>query len=355
MATAVVVEVTLYLTLSVITGLAAALLFNPSLAAEPEQADGFTIANYSETLIHAESNAYNELTQEEQKRILLNLLAGEFSNLRNIFEHGPSGGYPPVLIRQKQVNEAGLWVQQSTIAAPDRVYRQQYYHFVIPRRANYIRQDVYLLPNDFAGDFSNIEALPEELQAVVGCAIHWYPRSDSWVGERSGEFCAFRDENNEVVAVNSTIQLDTERYQITETAVSSNGEPLLGDIEGLPLVLQRIRFFHAELSYLPAGADGNDDNQWMAANPQRLMHDHEQRVALMSANEGLFLGHDIQLLTDSNDPQQLTLRVYRQTEDEPLFVVALEYHGSGEWRATHERLRVQLRAVDSVTELLPQR
>lgn len=298
-----------------------------------------------------------EHTLAEQKRILIEWLNGEFSNLKHIFEHGPVGGYPPILMRQSTIHlgaEEALWVQQSSLVTPIDSYREHLYRFRINERNHTIIQDIYLLPQDFDGEwFSDEIGISPQLEQLEGCSITWRAEGNTMHGNRDGRFCAFKDELNRVVSISSQLNLNPYQLEVVDTAVADDGEPLLGDVDGNALVLDRIRFFHAEITFLPAGADARSDNEWVEAIPQRPMHDHDQRVALLNAEDQLFLGHDIQLIGNAKKADELVLRIYRQTEDEPVFSASMEYLGAGQWRATSERLRVELRLAESVIDVLP--
>ncbi|EGN76282.1 CpeT/CpcT family (DUF1001) [Idiomarina sp. A28L] len=306
----------------------------------------------------AKNTSVVQLSTEEQKDKLVNWLTAEFSNLRYVFQFGPIGGYPPVLMRQEQVelfdNETALVVAQSWLAAPNQVYRKHLYRFRIPRRSNEIVQDIYSVPLDFAGALASEDGLSQELELLIGCSIRWQATETGFEGYRDGNRCSFRNEDNQVVSWTTHLTLNPLEYSVADTAFTDDGEQLLGDIDGKALVVNRIRFFQAEIGYLPAGANADDLQQWMVAAPQRPLHDHEQRIPLLSSEDGLFLGHEVQLISDLNDSEKLQLRLYRQTEDEPMFQVEMEYMGEGKWSATGERLRIQISKVDSVTELLPQ-
>lgn len=298
-----------------------------------------------------------EHTLAEQKRILIEWLNGEFSNLKHIFEYGPVGGYPPILMRQATINlgaEKALWVQQSSLVTPTDSYREHLYRFRINERNHTIIQDIYLLADDFDGEwFSDEIGISPQLEQLEGCSITWRAEGNMMHGNRDGRFCAFKDELNRVVSISSQLNLHPYQLEVVDTAVADDGEPLLGDVDGNALVLDRIRFFHAEITFLPAGADARSDNEWVEAIPQRPMHDHDQRVALLNAEDELFLGHDIQLIGNAKYADELILRIYRQTEDEPVFSASMEYLGAGQWRATAERLRVELRLAESVIDVLP--
>lgn len=303
------------------------------------------------------TKALTEHTLEEQKRILIAWLNGEFSNLKHIFEHGPVGGYPPILMRQSTVtlsDEKALWVQQSSLVNPTDTYREHLYRFRINERNNTIVQDIYLLPKGFAGEWVFDElSIAEELELLDGCSISWRADAHSMLGSRDGNFCAFKDELDRVISISSHLTLRPQQLEVVDTAVADDGEPLLGDVDGNALVLNRIRFFHTQLAFLPAGADASSDAEWVAAIPQRPMHDHDQRVALLNAGDGLFLGHDIQVIGDSSNLDELVLRIYRQTEDEPIFSATMEFVEAGRWRATTERLRVELTLAESIIDVLP--
>lgn len=296
---------------------------------------------------------------EEQKVKLVDWLTGEFSNLRHVFEFGPTGGYPPVLLRQEPIelidNETAMLVTQSWLASPGQIYRKHLYRFRIPRRSNDILQDIYAVPADFTGAFVDENGLSPALDLVVGCSIRWQATEQGFKGYRDGNRCSFRDENDQVVSWTTHLTLNPVEYSVADTAFTDDGEQLLGDIDGKALVVNRIRFFQAEIGYLPAGADADDLQQWMVAAPQRPLHDHEQRIPLVSSEDGLFLGHELQLVSDLSNPERLHLRLYRQTEDEPIFQAEMEYMGEGKWSATSERLRIQISKADSITALLPQR
>ena len=319
------------------------------------QAKPNTVFSLDDSTIAAQT--LNEHTLIEQKRILIEWLNGEFSNLKHIFEHGPVGGYPPILMRQSIVTlgaEKALWVRQSSLVTPTDSYREHLYRFRINERNNTIIQDIYLLPRDFDGEwFSDDRGVSPQLEQLEGCSITWRADTNMMHGNRDGRFCAFKDELNRVVSISSQLKLSPHQLEVVDTAVADDGEPLLGDVDGNALVLGRIRFFHTELTFLPAGADANSDSEWVEAIPQRPMHDHDQRVALLNAEDELFLGHDIQLIGNAKNADELVLRIYRQTEDEPVFSATMEYLGAGQWRATTNRLRVELRLAESVIDVLP--
>ncbi|RUO21106.1 hypothetical protein CWE08_05795 [Aliidiomarina iranensis] len=314
-------------------------------------------ANEATTQLAQSSQSLQDLTPEAQQERLIDWLTGEFSNLRYVFEFGPVGGYPPLLLKQQRVplmdGEYGVLVEQSWLAAPERIYRRHLYRFRQPRFSDDIIQEVYVVPNNFAGSFISEDGFSAELDLMSGCSIRWQVKANEFEGYRDGNRCSFRNENNQVVSWTTHLRLNATNYNVADMAFTDDGEQVLGDIEGTGLVLNRIRFFQAEIGYLPAGAEAEDLSQWMVALPQRPLHDHEQRIPLMSGEDGLFLGHDIQLIGNLQEPETLLLRLYRQTEDEPFFAEEMEYQGDGKWRATSERLRIQLSVANSIAELLP--
>lgn len=287
--------------------------------------------------------------QDKEIARLLDWLAGDFSNMRYILEAGGSG-HPPILLRQQVVKRddanPALLVQQSWINQPEESYRYQLFTFRKLRTGDIIQSIAVLSKSDYehiqAGDvsFSDYATLPN-------CEIVWREEDGLFNGFRDPERCRFSDQYGELVHWQTRLTLNPHQYTVDDFAVTALGETILGQVDGIPVVNERIRFFTAHIEFLPAGADASSDDAWVEVNPRQTLHDHEQRIALMDVQGELFYGHDIQLLGKSNQPDYLKVRLYRQDEESPLVELTTEYH-NGEWQAQGERIRLRLRQDKNV-------
>ncbi|WP_157981331.1 CpcT/CpeT family chromophore lyase [Aliidiomarina sanyensis] len=286
--------------------------------------------------------------RESQRSLLLQYLVGEFSNLRTILETGRGAGHAPIFVRNHRLawdDEDVIWSRQSLLNTPNATYRQQVYRFVLPRRNTGIVQQIYLAPASWEPQSDDWSAL-ERLQ---GCDIVWRYTGDGFVGSREGSQCGFVDEQGRAIFLATHLQANSVRFTVEDAALSRGGELILGDLNGEPVVHERIRFFDVNIEFLPAGASSENDSAWIVAEPFRDLHDHDIRVPLVSSDERMFLGHDIQVLGNSEEPTGLTIRVYRQAEEQP--VLSLKVEGEdGRWSAEAERFRIQLRAQERFSD-----
>lgn len=288
--------------------------------------------------------AASEHPQDKEITRLLDWLAGDFSNMRYILEAGGSG-HPPILLRQQVVSRddknPALLVQQSWINQPEDSYRFQLFTFRKLRTGEIIQSIAVLSRSDYqhiqAGDvnFSDYASLPN-------CEIIWREEDGVFNGFRDPERCRFSDQYGEQVHWQTRLTVTPYQYIVDDFAVTAQGETLLGQLDGVPVVNERIRFFKADIEFLPAGADASSDDAWVAVQPRQTLHDHEQRIALMDLKGELFYGHDIQLFGKPDQPEYLQVRLYRQNEESPLAELTTEYQ-DGEWQAQGERIRLRLR------------
>ncbi|RUO22047.1 hypothetical protein CWE06_04240 [Aliidiomarina haloalkalitolerans] len=278
-------------------------------------------------------------------------MQGDFSNMRFIIEHGGSG-QPPILLKHRVVREEqgrpAIVVQQSWLSQPQQGYRFQLLRFQQNRDGS-IQQMIYpLTAQTYAGvleSSSFSEASLENLVALEGCEVRWTASETEFLGERRGEYCSFIDEYGEEVHWQTRLTLNPYQYAVDDVAVTSQGEQIIGQVDGVPVVNERIRFFTADIQFLPAGANASDDEAWISASTRQPLNDHEQRVALMDADGSQFFGHEIQVLGNVYDPEELRIRIYRSGEETPLTELHMAY-SEGNWQANSERVRLRLQVRD---------
>lgn len=283
-------------------------------------------------------------SQDEEISRLLDWLTGDFSNMRYILEAGGSG-HPPILLRQQVVKHdeesPALLVQQSWINQPEESYRYQLFTFRKLRTGDIIQSIAVLSKSDYerieAGDVSFGDFAP-----LPNCEIVWRAEDGLFNGFRDPERCRFSDQYGELVHWQTRLILTPHQYTVDDFAVTAQGETLLGQVDGVAVVNERIRFFAAHMEFLPAGADADSDDAWVEVIPRQTLHDHEQRIALMDVQGELFYGHDIQLFGKSGQPDYLKVRLYRQDEESPQVELTAVYD-DGEWQAQGERIRLRLR------------
>lgn len=278
-------------------------------------------------------------------------LEGDFSNMRFIIEQGGSG-QPPILLQHRIVREESdhpaVAVKQSWLSQPSQGYRYQLVRFDANRDGS-VRQIIYPLTAEAYGQVVDNQPLAAEfidtLTALDGCDIRWTDAKSEFHGERRGDYCSFSDEYGEVVHWQTTLTLDPYQYTVNDAAYTSSGEPIIGQVDGLPVINERIRFFTADIQFLPAGANSNQEDAWVTATTRQPLHDHEQRVALMDADGLQFFGHELQVLGDARNPEELQVRVYRYGEEQPLneFTIKLE---AGDGQAEGDRVRLRLRVTE---------
>ncbi|MCH8501391.1 MAG: CpcT/CpeT family chromophore lyase [Aliidiomarina sp.] len=288
--------------------------------------------------------AATDQSQDKEITRLLDWLAGDFSNLRYILESGGSG-HPPILLRQQLVSRddenPALLVEQSWINQPEESYRYQLFTFRKVRTGEIIQSIAVLSSSEFqdiqAGDVQFSDYAP-----LRNCEIIWREEDGLFNGFRDPERCRFSDQHGELVHWQTRLTVTPHQYIVDDFAVTAQGETILGQVDGVPVVNERIRFFVADIEFLPAGADASSDDAWVEVQPRQTLHDHEQRIALMDSKGEFFYGHDIQLFGKADQPEYLKVRLYRQNEESPLAELTTVYQ-DGEWRAQGERIRLRLR------------
>ncbi len=286
-----------------------------------------------------------QFNRVELQQRLLNALSGEFSNFYALTEHPTTvGDFPPVLQRadiitlangeQALLVEQGFLAMRAAHASTKDVgvvnsYRRQLYAFVTPRNSNQLVHVSYPLPDSIGVTQLAAPNALESLKRLPGCEVHWhYERlvdgSDSFEGYRSPERCFFIDDNNTPVHMETILHVANYGIQMTDNVLDASGEPLLETELGGTMLLNPIRFFNMTVSFLPDGADKNNADAWISIQPDGLIHDHGQRINLLTKKEQQILPYQIQLLREEDTNDRLQVRIYSLGSEMPLEQLSLE-------------------------------
>lgn len=285
--------------------------------------------------------------QLDKPALLHKYLIGDFANVRSLLEKGTSFGHPAIFLQNTRLPSNGhfvIWSRQSLLNNPSIVYRNHVYQFVSRRGGDVVIQQIYLAPAHWAPMDSDWQ----DLERLRGCDIIWRYHEAGFVGRREDQRCGFIDEHGREVFLSTELRLDAHQFSVADAGMAPDGEFVFGSDPDAPMLFERIRFFVAEFAFLPPGADSEQDTLWIAAEPYRVLHDHDLRVPLVSQSERMFLGHDIQLSASATDSELLIMRLHRHTDDQE--VLRLEVVGeNGVWEAQASWFRARLRLTDDVS------
>ncbi|TRW49312.1 hypothetical protein FM042_00085 [Aliidiomarina halalkaliphila] len=299
-----------------------------------------TILSVSAQAVTASEQSKSPLTQLKAH------LVGDFSNLRHMMTTGEGVGQPPVLMQITPADWDGepvLIARQALIESLDEPYRVHIYRFRESRRNSQLIQDIYVVPE--AAHNERDASMLRHAELLQGCSIRWQAEDDQFVGVRDGRRCAFLDEHGRQIAVSSQLLLTEEQLIVEDRAVAMGGDIIVGSPLGDVSVYERIRFFSADIAFLPSGAQASDADAWLGVAPHRPLHDHDVRIPLTASADGMFIGHDIQVLGFATDENRLQVRLYRLSDVNPHQDVTMEFDGAT-WHAETERFRIRLTPIE---------
>ncbi|WP_194757528.1 CpcT/CpeT family chromophore lyase [Aliidiomarina indica] len=297
---------------------------------------GIAIVTVSAPTVSANAQRNADIDQ------LKEYLIGDFSNLRHMMTTGEGVGQPPVLLQITPAEWDGeqvLIARQALVSAPNEPYRIQVYRIRKDQRSGQLVQDIYVASP--ALNSSEHSLLFESAERLAGCSIRWRVEAGQFVGIRDGRRCKFRDQHGREISMSSRLLVTAEQLIIEDSAMAQGEDFILGRPLGEVNVYEPIRFMSAQIMFLPSGGQANDESAWLSVDTYRPLHDHDVRIPLVASADGMFIGHDIQLLGFADDETQLQLRIYRFSDAEPLDDVTMEFDGET-WHAETERFRIQL-------------
>lgn len=306
----------------------------------------FGLLSFAMVSVSAHAATVSEETNSDLAK-LKSHLTGDFSNLRHMMTTGEGVGQPPVLMQITEAEwdgESVLIARQALIESLDEPYRVQIYRFREARRNDHLIQDIFVVPE--AAHNEHGDSLFTHAELLQGCSIHWRIEDDDFVGVRDGRRCAFLDEHGRQITVSSQLLLTEEQLIVEDRAVAMGGDIIVGSPLGDVSVYERIRFFSADVAFLPSGAQPSDADAWLAVAPHRPLHDHDVRIPLTAREDGMFIGHDIQVLGFATDENRLQVRLYRLSDVNPHQDVTMEFE-EGSWYAETERFRIRLELIDT--------
>lgn len=325
------------------------LLSFPALATEPN------------TPITEETEAELVLTREELQSRLLTALSGEFSNFYALTEHPTTVGDFSPIIQQADIvtlanGEQAILIEQrflETRAARSQVQlnnRRQLYTFVTPRKSEELVQITYPVPANITAQFlSEPEAL-QQLKRLPGCEIHWQHEQlnngeSSFEGYRNPKRCFFIDSSdNSPIHMESILHVANHEIKMTDNLLDANGEPLSEMELAGTLILNPIRFFDMTVSFLPEGANKDNDEAWINIQPEGLIHDHGQRINLRTQKEQQTIPYQIKLVREEGTTNKLQVRIYSLGSETPLEELTVELeNGVGVLNADPLRVELQVR------------
>lgn len=298
-------------------------------------------------------------SRAELQQKLINALVGEYSNFLALTEHPTTvGDFPPIIQRAEVVvlanGEEGLLVHQGLLSSrstglASTHYRRTLYLFTSTPHSDALIQVSYPLTPNFTKELLSEPGALSQLERLPGCEIHWqYEQVEdsqlSFNGYRSPSRCFFIDEHGVAIHLETILHVGNNELQMTENLLDGAGEPLSeADLVGT-LSLTPIRFFEMTVSFLPDGSNADDDEAWLSVQPEGLIHDHGQRINLLTKNEQQALPYEIKLVRGAQDENQLQVRIYSLGSETPMQDLAVELtEGVGVLNAEPLRVEIQIR------------
>lgn len=302
-------------------------------------------------------NVVHSRVELQQK--LINAFVGEYSNFFALTEHPTTvGDFPPIIQRIETVvladGQVGLLVNQGFLSSrsshlASAHYRRTLYLFTTSRNSNALVQISYPLDQHVTKESLTEVGALTQLERLPGCEIQWqYEQTvageQSFNGYRDPERCFFIDEQGLPIHLETILYVGKNELQMTENLLNEEGEPLPeADLVGT-MSLTPIRFFEMTVSFLPDGSDEGDESAWISIQPDGLIHDHGQRINLLTKNEQQALPYQIQLVRGAQDENQMQVRIYSLGAETPLQELTVDLiDGVGVLNADPLRVEIQIR------------
>lgn len=309
---------------------------------------GVETTSQATTLVSDQTNTALVMAEskEQQKQQLMGLLVGTFSNFYpSTRDPDAVANFPPVVQRgqplQLESGEQVLLMEQRFLHEST-YFRRQIYRFVVQSRRFSDEQTLLHYTYDVPVDTAISKEQPiqlSEFQRLPGCEVRWVVVDHGYEGYRDADRCYFVDEDGASVYFESQLRVELDRLQVIETLYDQRREPI--EALGGAMVSEPIRFFDMSVKFLPAGANSDNDEDWITVVGDRRVHDHGQRINLRTAKEQQLLPYQIHVVKHYKKPDQLMVRVYALGDDQPMHQWQLEEQ-DGRWYREELPLRVEL-------------
>lgn len=245
------------------------------------------------------------MSASEHRAQIADWLQGQFTNYQQSLQN-PEEAVSPLLyvvepVPQQEDEGVLLSSQQMFLFNPDQQLRTQMYE-LNTQGGEVVEQRFYHVNGD-----------PEQRdnwQPLHGCEVHWRWQGDHYTGKRDEQRCYFYNQDTgKKVALKSQLKLTRNTFSTTDWAYAADGTLLLGDTFNSHLVLQRMRFFDADIEYRAPGSDS-----WQAVHPTHEIHDQGVRVRLQLPDSDLELRYQLELVRQG---EQRVLRIYQGNQAQP--------------------------------------
>lgn len=274
-----------------------------------------------------------ELSLNQHRAQVADWLQGQFTNYQQSIQNPELAVSPLLYIVEPLPNEEDerllLSSQQMFLFNQDQLLRTQVYELQT-RGKDVIEQRFYHVSE-------NIEAR-ESWQQLHGCAVRWRWNGEHYVGARDENRCYFyNQENGHKVALKSQLKLTSSTFSTIDWAYAEDGTLLLDDAFNSQLVLQRMRYFDADIEYRAPGSE-----EWQPVQATHDIHDQGVRVRLQLPESDLELRYQLELLREG---EQRVLRIYQGNQAQPVERVEVSAD-TQQLEFTMQQLRVRLQLRD---------
>ncbi|MGX5914580.1 CpcT/CpeT family chromophore lyase [Aliidiomarina sp. Khilg15.8] len=270
-----------------------------------------------------------ELSADEHQAQIAEWLQGQFTNYQQSIQN-PEQAVSPLLYQVERLKRQGdegvlLSSQQMFLFNQEQLLRTQVYQLQT-RGSNVVEQRFFHV----SGDIEN----RQDWHQLHGCAVRWRWKGDHYAGARNEDRCYFyNQENGRKIALKSQLKLTPNTYSTIDWAYSEDGTLLLDDAFNSQLVLQRMRFFDADIEYKAPGSDS-----WQRVHTTHEVHDQGVRVRLQLPESDLELRYQLELVREG---EQRVLRIYQGNQAQPVERVQVPVDAQ-QLEFTMEQLRVRL-------------
>lgn len=269
------------------------------------------------------------MSASEHREQIATWLQGQFTNYQQSLQNPQQAVAPLLYVVSTLPGQEGegllLSSEQMFLFNPDQKLRTQVYELHTGRGETVEQQ------------FYHVSGAPQQRdnwQPLHGCEVDWRWQGDHYTGTRDEKRCYFyNQETGSKVALKSQLKLTRNTFATTDWAYAADGTLLLGDAFNSHLVLQRMRFFDANIEYR---APGSED--WQKVDPTHDIHDQGVRVRLQLPESNLELRYQLELVRQG---EQRVLRVFQGNRAQP--VKRLEAPvDSEQLELSMEQLRIRL-------------
>jgi hypothetical protein len=251
------------------------------------------------------STAAAEFSPSEHQARVADWLKGQFTNYQQTIQT-PEEAVSPLLYEVKKLKRT----------EDDHLLLSSRQMFLF-NRAQPLRTQVYEIQQGRGGHLEQhfyhvSESLQqrETWQPLHGCAVEWRWHGDHYKGARDEDSCYFyNQENGRKIALKSQLTLTANTLSTMDWAYTEDGTLVLDDAFNSHMVLQRMRFFDAEIAYKAPGSD-----TWQKVEPTHDIHDQGVRVRLQLPENDLELRYQLELVRQG---EQRVLRIYQGNQARP--------------------------------------